>query len=220
MEDGGALCQGCWPDVSFIARPYCETCGRPFEFELGDGALCGACVRTKPLYDRARSVFVYDQESRDLILAFKHADQTHAAGAFGRWLSRAGAELLEGADYLVPVPLHWTRLYARRYNQAQLLARAIGAQMAIPVAARALVRKRKTPPHVNMSAAKRFRNVRGAFHLHPKAAAMIDGKHIVLIDDVLTTGATVSECSKMLKSAGAIKIDVLTLARVARAEES
>ncbi|MDP6426561.1 MAG: ComF family protein [Rhodospirillales bacterium] len=220
MEADGALCGSCWPEVAFIGAPQCAACGRPFEYDIGEAALCGACARSPPRYGRARAVFVYDQDSRGLILAFKHADQTHAARTFARWLRRAGEEMLDAADCLVPVPLHWTRLFSRRFNQAALLAQALGRECGCQAVPRALIRRRRTVPHVRMSAAQRWRNVRGAFAVHPPSRARIEGKRIVLIDDVLTTGATVSTCADVLMRAGAANVDVLTLARVMRPEES
>ncbi|MBT5841493.1 MAG: ComF family protein [Rhodospirillaceae bacterium] len=219
-ETDGALCQSCWPAVRFIASPHCGACGRPFEYDAGMDALCGACARARPRYGRARAVFVYDADSRGLVLAFKHADQTHAARTFAKWLMRAGAPLLEDADLLIPVPLHWTRLFARRYNQAALLAQALERECGVGAMPRALMRRRKTEPHVRMSAHNRWRNVKGAFDIHASAKGRIEGKRIVLIDDVMTTGATVSTCADALLRAGAGNVDVLTLARVVHAEET
>ncbi|MBT4117991.1 MAG: ComF family protein [Rhodospirillaceae bacterium] len=219
-ETDGALCQSCWPAVRFIASPHCGACGRPFEYDAGMDALCGACARALPRYGRARAVFVYDADSRGLVLAFKHADQTHAARTFAKWLMRAGAPLLEDADLLIPVPLHWTRLFARRYNQAALLAQALERECGVGAMPRALMRRRKTEPHVRMSAHNRWRNVKGAFDIHASAKGRIEGKRIVLIDDVMTTGATVSTCADALLRAGAGDVDVLTLARVVHAEET
>lgn len=122
VDRQGTLCHSCWGGLTFITAPQCAICGHPFEHELGTGALCGACMRQRPRFDRARAVLRYDDASRPLILRFKHGDRTDAAPAFGRWLARAGDELLAQADVLAPVPLHWTRLFARRFNQAALLA--------------------------------------------------------------------------------------------------
>jgi ComF family protein len=154
----------------------------------------------------------YDEASRGLVLSFKHADRTHAAPAYGEWMRRAGAELLADADIAVPVPLHWTRLFVRRYNQAALLAHAIRRAGGPPVEPDLLVRRRRTPTQGHLGRLARARNVRSAFAVRPGAA--IDGRRIVLIDDVMTTGATVGECARVLKRAGAARVDVLTLARV------
>jgi len=153
----------------------------------------------------------YDEGSRGLILALKHGDRTHGAPAFGRWMRRAGAELLEDADFLVPVPLHWTRLFKRRYNQSALLAHAIHAAGGPPMAADWLRRRRRTPPQGRLSGAARGANVRGAFALAPGRS--VRGLKLVLIDDVFTSGATAEECARVLLAEGAGRVDVLTLAR-------
>ncbi len=214
LEATGALCAACWPQVRFIGKPQCTCCGLPFPFDAGAGALCGVCLQSPPDYDRARAVFIYDDVSRDLVLSFKHADATHAAPGYGKWLARAGAELLGDVDFIVPVPLHRGRLFARRYNQSALLAHAVAKETGHEVAPDALVRVKKTRPHVDMGRSARLRNVAGAFAIHPRWAEVLCGARVVLIDDVLTTGATVSSCARVLLAAGAVRVDVLTLARV------
>jgi len=130
VDDVDALCGSCWASMNFFAPPWCAVCGLPFPHPMGEGAICGACASRPPSWDRARSVLRYDRHSRRLVLMLKHADQTHLVGALGRWMHRVGDEVLAGADLLVPVPLHWTRLFGRRFNQAALLARAIRATAA------------------------------------------------------------------------------------------
>ncbi len=213
VASSGALCAGCWHSIAFLGQPCCSCCGLPFEFAMDAAALCGQCSAAAPDFDRARAVLRYDDESRGLILAFKHGDRLHLAPAFGQWMRRAGAELLADADALVPVPLHWTRLFARRYNQAAILAHALRAAGGPPVAIDWLIRRRRTPSQGTRNAAGRRRNVQGAFRLGPRE---VTGKRIVLIDDVFTTGATVSECARILRRAGAARVDVLTLARTVR----
>ncbi len=214
LEASGALCATCWPKIRFIAPPLCACCGLPFAYDVGAGALCGSCVQEPRLFDRARAVFIYDDVSRDLVLSFKHADQTQSAPGYGKWLARAGAELLADADLLVPVPLHRRRLFARRYNQAALLVHALAKEAGRRAAPDALIRVKKTQPHVDMGRNERLQNVAGAFRIHPKWAQALDGARVVLVDDVFTTGATVSSCAKALRAAGAVRIDVLTLSRV------
>ena len=218
MVDGeGALCPDCWPLFDFLAAPLCESCGFPFEFDPGPhDAVCGACHAHPPHFDRARSVLVYGDNSRKLILDFKHGDRTWPAPAFGRWLARAGSELIGEADLAVPVPLHRSRLYARRYNQASLLAMALGRVTGLQVEPEMLTRNRPTPSQGRMSASARRRNVRGAFRLRPGFEEKVRDSRILLIDDVLTTGATAGECARCLKKAGAAAVGVLTLARVVR----
>jgi ComF family protein len=211
-----ALCAACWRGMRFLADPVCDACGVPFEADPGPGALCGRCAIDRPAFARARAAFVYDEASRGLVIGFKHADRTDAAPAFGAWLARAGAELLAEADAVAPVPLHWTRLFARRYNQAALLAHAVGARAGLPVEAGLLVRRRRTPAQGRLSRAARERNLCGA--IAASARARIANRRILLVDDVLTTGATAEACARALLAAGARAVDVLTLARVVRAE--
>jgi len=216
VEAPGALCARCWPGFSFIAPPYCARCGTPFAEDLGDGALCGACLAHTPRYRRARAALVYDEQSRRLVLPFKHGDRTDLARACGTWMARAGAELLAGADLVVPVPLHWRRLFMRRYNQALLLARRVARHAPEKLAPDLLRRRRWTGSQAGLKAKERRSNVRQAFDIHPRWATALKGKSVLLIDDVLTTGATVDACVRILEQGGARYVDVLTLARVAR----
>jgi len=212
----GALCPSCWEAITFIDAPLCACCGQPFDFDPGAFAVCGACVAKRPRFHRARAVFRYDEHSKALVLRFKHADRTGAAATYARWMARAGAELLKDADVIVPVPLHRWRLLKRRYNQAALLSNALGAlsgKLSVPDA---LARTRHTKPQGFMGRTGRGRNVRGAFRVaRPKAVV---GCKVLLVDDVLTSGATLSECVKTLQAAGAVQVDVLTLSRVVLAD--
>ncbi|MEO5375274.1 MAG: ComF family protein [Alphaproteobacteria bacterium] len=211
VDEPGALCASCWTRIQFIVSPFCACCGLPFELDPGAEALCGACIRERPPFSRARAVMRYDDASKALILSFKHGDRTDSAPAFGRWLARAGADLLAGTEVLVPVPLHRWRLFTRRYNQAALLATELGRIGAVPVAPDVLARHRHTPPQSG-NRSDRAHNVRGAFVVtRPDAVA---GRAVLLIDDVFTTGATLAECARVLRAAGATRVDVLALARV------
>ncbi len=213
-----ALCASCWNRLGFIEAPYCAGCGRPFEFALGSGALCGVCSKSRPLYERARAALRYDDASRPLILAFKHGDRTDCAPALGRWLARAGAELLVDADVIVPVPLHWWRLFRRRYNQAGLLAQALGRIAGKPVLPDLVRRRRATASQGHLGPAERRRNVAGAFAISNRRRAEVEGRRVLLVDDVLTTGATAEAVAETLLDAGAHAVDLLALARVVRPE--
>jgi ComF family protein len=220
IDEPRKLCAACWSKITWLAAPLCQHCGVPFEFDPQSGAadtlLCGACLRDPPAFARARAVFRYDDAGRGLILGFKHGDRLHAAPAYGQWLARAGAELLQEADLVVPVPLHWTRLAWRRYNQSALLANAVARTARRHSVPDLLVRTRRTPQQGDMGRAARQRNVRRAFRVAPRHTALLPGKRIVLVDDVLTTGATAEECVRALLEAGAASVDLLTLARVVR----
>ena len=221
VDAPGSLCATCWDRVVFLGPPQCAACGLPFAYSLGEGALCGACSRRQPVFERARAAIAYDDASRRLILAFKHGDRTDSAPAFARWLARAGGEraggnLIGAAECIVPVPLHWSRLFARRYNQAALLAGHLGKLSGVPMVPDALARQRRTPPQGRMGWAARRRNLAGAFAIGPRGRARIEGRRVLLIDDVLTTGATAAACARTLLRAGAGAVDVLTLARVVR----
>ncbi len=220
VERPGALCGACWRGLSFLAPPFCAACGFPFDFDLGAGTVCGACSREPPGYDRARAVLRYDDVSRGLLLGFKHGDRTEGAPAFGGWLARAGGELIADCDVILPVPLHPRRLFSRRYNQSALLAQALGRATGLPVLPDGLRRTRNTASQGRLSAAARQRNVAGAFRVAPGAAERLGGRRVLLVDDVLTTGATVEACAQALRRAGAAGVDVLTLARVVRPQQA
>ncbi len=221
VETPGALCARCWQDFPFVAPPQCACCGDSFAEHLGEEALCAACLARRPLFRRARAALAYDAQSRRLVLPFKHGDRTDIARACGGWMARAGAELLAEADLIAPVPLHWRRLLVRRYNQAQLLARAVARSAPAETGARLapdlLRRRRWTGSQAGLRAKERRRNVREAFDVHPRWAAEVAGKTVLLVDDVLTTGATAEACTRVLQRGGARHVDVLTLARVVRA---
>lgn len=217
MSDPGALCPECWQKIQFLDEPLCACCGLPFEIDPGRETLCAACHARPPAFDRARAIMRYDEPSRGPILALKHADRLDLTPAFGRWLERGGRALIEESDLILPVPLHPYRLWSRRYNQSAELARVLARQTGKPAHFAALQRGRPTPSQGAMpSASARRRNMRGAFRISPGHKSAIAGRNILLLDDVLTTGATVEACARALKRAGAAKVFVLALARVVR----
>lgn len=207
--------------MTFIRGSVCQRCGLPFEVPVAPGTQCGACLRSQPLFDRARSALVYDAASRDLILGFKHADKTEAAPALGRWMVGAAPELVAEADLVMPVPLHWWRLWQRRYNQSQLLARAMVTEVGVAekLVPDLLIRNKRTRSQGHMSYAARARNVAGAFRLNPKWMPHLLGKRVLVVDDVYTTGATVTAVARTLLRAGAGAVDVITTTRVVRGQQ-
>lgn len=216
VSEPGSLCAPCWSQMTFLEAPLCAACGHPFDIDLGPDALCGPCIEDPFPFRRARAVFRYDSASKALILRFKHADRLEGAPAFARWMARAGGALLAQSDVIVPVPLHRWRLWSRRYNQAAVLALALGKLCGPPVETSALIRHKKTRSQGRMGRTDRAHNVRGAFAVPEGAAAKITGKTVLLIDDVMTTGATLAACTDALKKAGAAHVDVLTLGRVVK----
>ncbi len=214
LGDGAGLCASCWSRLSFIEPPFCARLGIPFTYDPGPGLLSMEAIANPPAYDRARAAVRYDDIARALVLGFKYGDRLDLAPMLGHWMARAGAELTRDADALIPVPLHWRRLWARRFNQSAALAGAISGQCGVPVLHDALKRVRATPQQVGLSKPQRADNVQGAFRVPPAQKAAVAGRRLVLIDDVLTSGATVDTCARALLRAGAAHIDVLVFARV------
>ena len=204
--------------LTFLDEPCCACCGYPFEHQLAGlgGAQelhCASCLAYPPAYHSARAALRYDDASRPLVLAFKHGGRTDRLASFAAQMQRAGRVALGAADQLVPVPLHRSRLIRRRYNQSALLARALSRRTGTPVA-QPIIRTRRTRSQGELSAVGRRRNVGGAFAVPDPEA--VSGRHLVLIDDVMTTGATLNACARTLKRAGAARVDALCLARVVR----
>jgi len=195
--------------------PYCERLGIPFVYDPGPGILSMEAIADPPAYHRARAAVRFDEISRALVHALKYGDRLDLAPMMGRWIGQAGRELLAEADALVPVPLHWRRRWARRFNQSAMLAAAVSAISGVPIAADALKRVKATTQQVGLSRSERAANVQGAFRVPPEGKPAVVGRRLVLIDDVLTSGATVEGCAKALLRAGAVNVDVLVFARVA-----
>lgn len=209
-----SLCGRCWRTISFIRPPLCGRLGLPMPYDTGGPTISGAALQNPPVYDRARAVARFDRVMRELIHKLKYGDRHEARRLFGRWLKDAGAELLDGADLLVPVPLDRWRLISRRFNQAAILAQELSRETRIPFDPLVLARVRRTRSQVGLTAAERRRNLAGAFAVSVKARKRIEGRNVLLIDDVITTGSTVSACARQLKRAGASRVDVLALALV------
>ena len=212
------FCAACWSAITFLDGPGCACCGLPFAVALDGDTLCAGCLANPPAFDKARAILSYDDHSRRAILALKHADRLDLIPGFTRWLGRSGRALLEECDLIVPVPLHRVRLWRRRYNQAAELARRLAGDWQRVYEPFALVRSRATKSQGAMTGAKaRRRNVLGAFKVPDPGK--VAGKRVLLLDDVLTTGATVEACARALKRAGAERVHVLVLARVVKAQD-
>lgn len=214
IDRPGGICSDCWWKTAFLAPPWCDGCGTPFELPEPPGTRCAACLAKPPVIRKSRSCMIYDDRSRAMILRFKHADRTDAARGFVQWLLRSGGEVLDGADLLIPIPLHPIRLFRRRYNQAGLLARGLSRLSGVPDAPLVLRRVRRTPSQGRLSRTRRAANVRGAFAVPKPMRPKIEGRTVVLIDDVQTTGATLDAAARILLRSGAAEVRALTLARV------
>jgi ComF family protein len=214
VGEGAGLCAPCWSRLSPIERPFCEKLGIPFTYDPGPGVYSMQAIADPPAYTRARAAVRYDDVARTLVHALKYGDRLDLAPTMARWMARAGADLLSEADVIVPVPLHWRRLWARRFNQSAALANFIAGRDGPPASVTALKRAKATPQQVGLSKAARAANVQGAFRVDAAGKAEIRGRNILLVDDVLTSGATVDTCARALLRAGARQVDVLVFARV------
>ncbi len=214
LGGGAGLCAACWSKLSLIEPPYCARLGIPFTYDPGPGLLSMEAIANPPAYDRARAAVRYDDIARALVLSFKYGDRLDLAPMMGRWMARAGRELLSDADALLPVPLHWRRLWARRFNQSAALAGAISEHLRRAGAAR---RAQARARHAAAGRPVEDRARRQCARRLPRAAGgkgQVAGRRLVLIDDVLTSGATVDTCARALLRAGAAHVDVLVFARV------
>ena len=213
--EGRGLCPACWSKLSFITRPYCERLGIPFVYDPGPGILSMEAIADPPAYHRARAAVRFDEISRALVHALKYSDRLDLAPMMGRWVGHAGRELLAEADALVPVPLHWRRFGRGASINRPCWPRRVSAESGVPIAAGALKRVKPTAQQVGLSRTERAANVQGAFRVPAEGKAAVAGRRLVLVDDVLTSGATVEGCARALLRAGAANVDVLVFARVA-----
>jgi ComF family protein len=208
------LCATCWRDMPFITRPYCERLGTPFAVDLGGPLISPAAMADPPVAERQRAVARHDGAARDLVHRLKYNDRQELALAMGQMMAVAGSELLRDADILIPIPLHWTRLWQRRFNQAAALAHVIGQQSGLPVMPELLRRRKRTRRQVGLTRAERQDNLQGAFVVPTDVKENVRGKRILLVDDVATTGSTGNAAARILLRAGASHVDVLTFSRV------
>lgn len=205
------ICTDCWSNLTFITKPYCYKCSNPFNFENDEKALCGYCIMNEPKYDQALSILKYDDYSKKLIHKFKYNDQLHILDYLSRLMLNLGHELIEKSDIIVPVAMHKQKLLKRGFNQSALLAAKIAQKTKLQYIPDLLIKQHNKASQAGLERKERLKNIQGNFQLNKDFD--IKGKRIILIDDVITTGATVNECCKMLRKGKPAKIYVLTLAK-------
>lgn len=212
-----ALCGSCWQETQFISGLVCDACGVPLPGESPHQAIyCDSCLFAPKSWKKGRAAILYGGVGRALILRLKHGDRLDLAGPLSGWMYKSAAPLIACTDIIVPVPLHWRRLFSRRYNQSALLAQGLAARANKPTCPDVLQRCRNTKIQEGMSGKQREKNMSGAISVHPKRRNLIQGRSILLIDDVMTSGATLSACAEALMQNGANTVNVAVLARVAR----
>jgi ComF family protein len=214
LSSHDCICPDCWSDIDFIRAPLCDRLGIPLPFDVREPMISAAAAADPPDYDRARAVARFDGVMRQLVHDLKFRDRHDARRLFGRWLTEAGAELLADAELVIPVPLGRVRLATRRFNQSAILAGEVARLSRLPFEPLALQRIKRTPPQVGLSRQQRRENVAGAFGVAALSKDMLTGAKVVLIDDVITTGATARACARVLKRAGVARVHVLALAMV------
>lgn len=214
VSEPGTLCGTCWPQLRLIEHPLCPVYGTPFSHDMGENFLSAEAIANPPPFSRCRSAAAYDGAARQLVQALKYKDRTDLARWMAKWMLRAGHDLIADAEVVVPVPLHPWRFFRRRFNQSAELGRALAERAGLACEPGALVRRRKTRQQVGLVRSEREANVRGAFVVPEAMEIAVHGRRVLLIDDVYTTGATVSAATRALKRARVADVDVLTFARV------
>lgn len=204
------FCNKCWIKLGFISKPYCQTCGKPFELDISEGLICGRCLQTPPSYDFARSLLRFDENSKKVIHSFKYHDKVEFGKIFSNLLFRFYHHEINHIDYVVPVPMNRLKRLFRMYNQADLLGIHIAKKLNKPVICDALIKLRWTRSQVYLNRKARKDNLKNSLKLN--SMYDVKNKTILLIDDVMTTGSTLEYCSKILKSAGTKSVIALTVA--------
>jgi ComF family protein len=212
-----SLCPACWRDMPFISRPFCERLGTPFAVDLGGPLLSPAAIADPPVFRRARAVARYDGAARELVHKLKYSDRQELAIGMGRLMAGAARDSLGEVDAVVPVPLHWTRLWQRRFNQAAALARVVAVETGLPLETGWLKRRKRTLRQVGLTRDERRKNLQGAFAVPEEARPLVRGKRVLMVDDVLTTASTANAAARALLKGGAESVDIVTFARVVAA---
>lgn len=216
VQDDFALCPACWRDTPFITGLTCDACGTPLPGDTGETAHCDDCITLARPWHRGRAALVYRDRARDLILALKHSDRMDLAPAAARWLYRAAEPVLTEGMIVAPVPLHRLRLFTRRYNQSALLSSRLAQLARLDHCPDLLIRTRRTPPQDQKDRDARFRNLAGSIRAHPRRLHHLKNRDVLLVDDVMTSGATLAAAADACLAAGARRVSVAVLARVAK----
>ncbi len=216
VGSGGGLCGSCWREATFLAGTRCDLCSVPLPGEADETLHCDECLSLQRPWSKGRAAIAYSGAGRRMVLSLKHADRTDLPGAASQWMINAAQDILEPGMLLAPVPLHWIRLFRRRYNQAALLSSAIARGTGLEHCPDLLKRLRATPTQEGRTRDARFANVAAAITINPQQRHRLQGRDVLLIDDVLTSGATLAACADVCRNAGAADVRVLTLARVVK----
>lgn len=211
-DSSDGICASCWPKFNFITKPYCAICCEKFQVNLGEELICGRCISHKPKVDMMRSLLEFSSETKKIIHKFKYNDKTSLGRFFAKLLHNRFKQELKDADLIIPVPMHKLKRIFRNYNPPQILANELAKQMDKKMLPELLIKKKMTKSQVGLTRMQRAKNLSGSFEVNKKFD--ITGKVILLVDDVLTTGATSNECSKILKKAGAMRVKLVTIAKV------
>ncbi|MCG6884944.1 MAG: ComF family protein [Silicimonas sp.] len=217
VSERGGLCAACWRETPFIDGLVCETCGASLPGDADGEVYCDDCIVMPRPWEAGRAALAYRDAGRRIVLALKHADRLDIVPSCAGWMARAGAHVLVPGTVLVPVPAHWTRLLSRRYNQAAELSRALGRQTGLECLPSALVRSRRTQRQDGMTVEERFRNMEASIRPSPKVGDRLSGRDVCLVDDVMTSGATLAAATAAAHDAGAERVCILVLARVGKA---
>ena len=213
ISENNNLCSLCWNNMEFISEPACNVCGNPLDFADGSTNRCPECIVITRTFDKARAATMFNENSAKIIHNFKYYDQLHLSKKLAKFMYFSGRELIEEANVICSIPLYKTKFFKRKYNQAQLLAYYIAkyAKRLKNLDNDVLTRKKDTKPQSTLTGTQRKQNIKNAFAV--KKSDNVRNKHVLLVDDVVTTGSTISECTKILKNAGARKVFILTFAK-------
>jgi ComF family protein len=215
VAEAASLCPACWRATPFISRPYCERLGTPFAVDLGGPLISPAAMADPPVFERARAVARHDGIARDLVHRLKFNDRQELAIGMGRMMASAAREIVQETDVVIPLPLHWTRLWQRRFNQSAALAEVLARHTGTPLERTWLVRRKRTRRQVGLSRSERQQNLQGAFVVTDAARPLLTGRRVLLVDDVMTTGSSANAAARALLKGGATAVDVVTFSRVA-----